>query len=103
MKVCRVTIIDYSNISQFLSKPIFSARRRRQNNMLPMMLLGLTAFGVFTVPMGFQFILILCGKAVLLSKMALLLSSINGSRRVFYNFCKKKKSETVRRSAGTGH
>lgn len=68
----------------------FTGRRRHQNNMLPMAVLGVTAFGVFAVPMGFQFLLILCGKAVLISKMALLLSSINGSRRVFYYFWKWK-------------
>ncbi|KAJ6636584.1 hypothetical protein Bhyg_15175 [Pseudolycoriella hygida] len=57
-------------------------RRRNRNDMLPMTVLGITAFGVVAVPMGFQFILILCGKAILLSKMALLLSSINGSSGV---------------------
>lgn len=67
-------------------QPIFETvvgrRRHRQNQMVPMMLLGLTSFGVFSVPMGFQFLLIVCGKAVLFAKMALLISSINGSTRV---------------------
>lgn len=59
--------------------------------MVPMAVLGVTAFGVFAVPMGFQFLLIVCGKAILISKMALLLSSINGSRRVSYIFLEKEK------------
>lgn len=50
--------------------------------MLPMMLFGIVAIGMILVPMGFQFLSMFAGKAVLLSKIALLLSSISGLKRV---------------------
>lgn len=52
--------------------------------MLPMMAFGMTAVGLIMVPIGFQFLAVLAGKALLLSKMALLLASINGLKRVFH-------------------
>lgn len=52
--------------------------------MLPMMIFGVTALGMILVPMGFQFLTVLGGKALLLAKMALLLASINGLKRVFF-------------------
>lgn len=61
-----------------------SARHRHRNQMLPMMIFGVTAFGVFAVPMGFQMLAILSGKALLMAKMALLLASMNGLKRVFF-------------------
>lgn len=51
--------------------------------MLPMMLFGVTALGAFTIPMGFQFLAVLGGKALLLSKMALILAMMNGLRKVY--------------------
>lgn len=56
--------------------------RRRHHQMLPMMIFGVTALGMIMVPLGFQFLAVLGGKALLLSKMALLLASINGLKRV---------------------
>lgn len=50
--------------------------------MLPMMLFGIVAIGMILVPMGFQFLSMFAGKAVLLSKIALLLASISGLKRV---------------------
>lgn len=50
--------------------------------MLPMMIFGMTALGMIMVPIGFQLLAMLGGKALLLSKMALLLASINGLKRV---------------------
>lgn len=58
------------------------ARHRNRNQMLPMMAFGMTAVGLVMVPMGFQFLAVLAGKALLLSKMALLLASINGLKKV---------------------
>lgn len=52
--------------------------------MLPMMVFGVTALGMVVVPIGFQFLAMLGGKALLLSKMALLLASVNGLKRVFF-------------------
>lgn len=53
--------------------------------MLPMMSFGMTALGMILVPIGFQFLAVLGGKALLLAKMALLLASINGVKRVMVN------------------
>ncbi|XP_059621817.1 uncharacterized protein LOC132265257 [Phlebotomus argentipes] len=57
------------------------ARRRRQH-MLPMIAIGFTALGMILMPMGFQFLAVLGGKALLLAKMALILASINGLKRL---------------------
>lgn len=62
------------------------ARHRQRNQMLPMMVFGVTALGMVLVPLGFQFLAVLGGKALLLAKMALLLASINGVKRVRVNF-----------------
>lgn len=50
--------------------------------MLPMMVFGVTALGMVMVPIGFQFLAVIAGKALLLSKMALMLASLNGIKRV---------------------
>ncbi|KAG4074289.1 hypothetical protein HA402_008698 [Bradysia odoriphaga] len=50
--------------------------------MLPMMAFGMTAAGLVMAPMGFQFLAVLAGKALLLSKMALLLAVVNGLKKV---------------------
>lgn len=71
----------YSVYGIFASK-IGRARHRNRNQMLPMMVFGITALGMVMVPLGFQFLAVLGGKALLLSKMALLLASINGIKRV---------------------
>lgn len=47
-----------------------------------MMLMGITIFLMVFVPMGFQFLAVLGGKAFLMSKLALLLASVNGLKRV---------------------
>ncbi|XP_017020931.1 uncharacterized protein Osi23 [Drosophila kikkawai] len=60
-----------------------SARvRRHRYNMIITMMFGVTALGAILVPMGFQMLSIVSGKALLLAKMALLLASINGLKRV---------------------
>lgn len=50
--------------------------------MIITMMFGVTALGAILVPMGFQMLSIVSGKALLLAKMALLLASINGLKRV---------------------
>lgn len=52
--------------------------------MMPMMMFGITLFGMFFVPLGFQFLSVLGGKAFLMAKLALILASINGLKRVFH-------------------
>ncbi|XP_058823189.1 uncharacterized protein LOC131684370 isoform X2 [Topomyia yanbarensis] len=56
--------------------------RHRRQQMIPMMIFGVTVFGMFVIPMGFQFLAALSGKAFLMAKLALLLASINGLKRV---------------------
>lgn len=56
--------------------------RRHRQQMIPMMIFGVTVFGMFAVPLGFQFLAALSGKAFLMAKLALLLASINGMKRV---------------------
>lgn len=74
----------------FLSLLSYTGRHRHRNQMLPMMIFGVTALGVVTIPMGFQFLSVISGKALLLAKMALMMAMINGFKRVilalFYNF-----------------
>ncbi|XP_061387493.1 uncharacterized protein LOC133322516 [Musca vetustissima] len=65
------------------SDPVGTARHRRHRyNMMLTMMFGVTAFGAVLVPMGFQLLSVVSGKALLLAKMALLLASINGLKRV---------------------
>lgn len=47
-----------------------------------LMMFGLIAASFIVIPMGFQFLAILGGKALLLAKMALLLSSIQGLKKI---------------------
>ncbi|XP_026480151.1 uncharacterized protein LOC113386595 [Ctenocephalides felis] len=54
----------------------------KANKMMPIMMFGITLMGMVLVPMGFQFLAVLGGKALLLSKMALLLSSLQGLKKV---------------------
>ncbi|XP_058443156.1 uncharacterized protein LOC131425349 [Malaya genurostris] len=56
--------------------------RRHRQQMIPMMIFGVTVFGMFVIPIGFQFLAALSGKAFLMAKLALLLASINGLKRV---------------------
>ncbi|GBP75966.1 hypothetical protein EVAR_54619_1 [Eumeta japonica] len=47
-----------------------------------MMMFGIVSIGMVVVPMGFQFLAVLGGKALLLAKMALILASIQGLRKI---------------------
>ncbi|KAG5887863.1 hypothetical protein JTB14_011399 [Gonioctena quinquepunctata] len=47
-----------------------------------MLMFGLVTAAIIVVPMGFQFLAILGGKALLLAKMALLLTSIQGLKKI---------------------
>ncbi|CRK90513.1 CLUMA_CG004167, isoform A [Clunio marinus] len=57
-------------------------RRRRKHQAVSMVLMGITVFLMVFVPMGFQFLAALGGKAFLMAKLALLLASVNGLKRV---------------------
>ncbi|CAH1108115.1 unnamed protein product [Psylliodes chrysocephalus] len=47
-----------------------------------LLMFGLIAAAFIVIPMGFQFLAILGGKALLLAKMALLLTSIQGLKKI---------------------
>ncbi|KAM7361951.1 DUF1676 domain-containing protein Osi23 [Cochliomyia hominivorax] len=77
--------VEYENgkDSSNTTDPVGTARHRRHRlNMMMTMMFGVTAFGAVLIPMGFQMLSIVSGKALLLAKMALLLASINGLKRV---------------------
>lgn len=50
--------------------------------MMTMMMFGIVSIGMVLIPMGFQFLAVLGGKALLLAKMALILASIQGLKKV---------------------
>ncbi|KAJ8921925.1 hypothetical protein NQ315_008559 [Exocentrus adspersus] len=60
------------------------ARRRHQKKsmMAELLMFALIAAGVIVIPLGFQFLAILGGKALLLAKMALLMTSIQGLKKI---------------------
>ncbi|XP_030763012.1 uncharacterized protein LOC115887689 [Sitophilus oryzae] len=61
----------------------WEGRHRRKDNMMSqLMMFGLVAAGFIVIPLGFQFLAVLGGKALLLAKLALLLSSINGLKKI---------------------
>jgi len=57
-------------------------RHRHRHHMPHLMMMGLLLMGSILVPMGFQFLAVLGGKALILAKMALILSSIQGLKKV---------------------
>lgn len=50
--------------------------------MWPMMMFGLIALGKVLIPMGFLFLSVLGGKALLLAKLSLILSAIQGLKKI---------------------
>lgn len=82
----RLTLLVFSKFSG-AALDISSAgtprrRHRQQQQAVSMMLMGITVFLMVFVPMGFQFLAALGGKAFLMAKLALLLASVNGLKRV---------------------
>ncbi|KAJ8727614.1 hypothetical protein PYW07_001733 [Mythimna separata] len=57
-------------------------RGRRRHQMMTMMMFGVVSIGMVLIPMGFQFLAVLGGKALLLAKMALILASIQGLKKI---------------------
>ncbi|XP_012287237.1 uncharacterized protein LOC105703426 isoform X2 [Orussus abietinus] len=64
------------------SNVVEGRRRRKQRHMMSMMMMGLLLMGSVLIPMGFQFLAVLGGKALILAKMALILSSIQGLKKI---------------------
>uniref|UniRef100_A0A0A9X736 DNA-binding protein HU n=1 Tax=Lygus hesperus TaxID=30085 RepID=A0A0A9X736_LYGHE len=57
-------------------------RRRRFRRMFPMIVAGFMLMAAFVVPLGFQFMAMIGGKALLLSKLAFFSALYSGYRRV---------------------
>ena len=57
-------------------------RKKQQNMFMSLLLFGIAAVGLIMVPMGFQFLAVLGGKALLLAKMALILTAIQGLKKI---------------------
>ncbi|XP_020709491.2 uncharacterized protein LOC105688555 [Athalia rosae] len=59
-------------------------RRHKRKGMVPMMMMmmGVMFMGAAIIPMGFKFLAVLGGKALILAKLALLLSSIQGLKKI---------------------
>jgi len=50
--------------------------------MFAMMLMGFMVMASILIPMGFQFLTVLGGKSLLMAKMALIMSAINGLKKI---------------------
>ncbi|XP_075972036.1 DUF1676 domain-containing protein Osi23 isoform X2 [Anticarsia gemmatalis] len=80
-KVLKTHVIkfDFEN-GKTIEKVEYRGRRRHQ--MMTMMMFGVVSIGMVMIPMGFQFLAVLGGKALLLAKMALILASIQGLKKI---------------------
>ncbi|CAK1546027.1 unnamed protein product [Leptosia nina] len=78
-KVLRTHVIKF----EFGDRNVETVEQRgRRRHMLTMMMFGIVSMGMVLVPMGFQFLAVLGGKALLLAKMALILASIQGLKKI---------------------
>lgn len=60
----------------------FVGSGRRRNQMFQMMVMGFMVMATILIPMGFQFLTVLGGKSLLMAKMALIMSAINGLKKI---------------------
>ncbi|XP_037868643.1 uncharacterized protein LOC110385501 isoform X2 [Bombyx mori] len=81
VKILRTHVIKF-DFEEGKSVEKFEFRGRRRHHMMTMMMFGVVSIGMVVVPMGFQFLAVLGGKALLLAKMALILASIQGLKKV---------------------
>lgn len=72
----------YNSFCKFPGRRRHRHRHRHRHHLLPFMMMGLLLMGSILVPMGFQFLAVLGGKALILAKMALILSSIQGLKKI---------------------
>ncbi|XP_049870351.1 uncharacterized protein LOC126369829 [Pectinophora gossypiella] len=80
-RVLRTHVIKFDfDDDKTLEKVEYRGRRRHQ--MMTMMMFGVVSIGMVLIPMGFQFLAVLGGKALLLAKMALILASIQGLKKI---------------------
>ncbi|CAG9559938.1 unnamed protein product [Danaus chrysippus] len=79
-KIFRTHVIKFDLDNNFINKEEFRGRRR--HHLMTMMIFGVVSIGMVIIPMGFQFLAVLGGKALLLAKMALILASIQGLKKI---------------------
>lgn len=82
-QVNSVTFYIKNNFIIFLviSSTLQGRGRRRANTMM-LVLMGIVVFLMFFVTIGFQFLATFGGKSFLMAKLALLLASINGLKKI---------------------
>ncbi|CAK1598801.1 unnamed protein product [Parnassius mnemosyne] len=80
-KVLRTHVIKFDFEDTKIVDTVES-RGRRRHHMMTMMMFGIVSIGMVLIPMGFQFLAVLGGKALLLAKMALILASIQGLKKI---------------------
>ncbi|XP_053603604.1 uncharacterized protein Osi23 isoform X2 [Plodia interpunctella] len=83
-KVLRTHVIkfDFDDGKSIEKGQTVEYRGRRRHQMMTMMMFGVVSIGMVLIPMGFQFLAVLGGKALLLAKMALILASIQGLKKI---------------------
>ncbi|KAL1505679.1 hypothetical protein ABEB36_005185 [Hypothenemus hampei] len=78
----RVIRISLPKIDEPISQQTEGRHRHKNNALSQMLMFGLVAAGLIVIPMGFQFLAVLGGKALLLAKLALILTSIQGLKKI---------------------
>ncbi|XP_045493773.1 uncharacterized protein LOC123692965 [Colias croceus] len=81
VKVLRTHVVKF-DLDEFKTMEGVEQRGRRRHHMMTMMMFGIVSIGMVLIPMGFQFLAVLGGKALLLAKMALILASIQGLKKI---------------------
>ncbi|KAJ9600285.1 hypothetical protein L9F63_009422, partial [Diploptera punctata] len=71
-----------THVIRLRTDEIVESRRRHYRQLFPLMMFAFMKMLVILVPLGFQFMAVLSGKALLLSKMALLLASAQAMKKV---------------------
>ncbi|KAJ3664849.1 hypothetical protein Zmor_000390 [Zophobas morio] len=79
--VLKIRLNGYEELTSIISQE-GRGRKKQQNMFMSLLLFGIAAVGLIMVPMGFQFLAVLGGKALLLAKMALILTAIQGLKKI---------------------
>ncbi|XP_066150055.1 uncharacterized protein Osi23 [Euwallacea fornicatus] len=77
----RVLQINFRNLN-IIPSLREQARHKKNGGMGTMLMFGVVAAGLIVIPLGFQFLAVLGGKALLLAKLALILTSIQGLKKI---------------------
>ncbi|XP_066248797.1 uncharacterized protein Osi23 [Euwallacea similis] len=77
----RVIQINFRNLN-IIPNLREQARHKKNGGLGSMLMFGVVAAGLIVIPLGFQFLAVLGGKALLLAKLALILTSIQGLKKI---------------------